>query len=92
MGLAMALSSNTEALAFLVGITVYVMGVIVMLDLSDRLIVRGFSAGLAGVVLLLTFGSRFSTVFRDAPLSQLDTVMTQGPAAGIHTTADHARH
>ena len=91
MGLAMALSSNTEALAFLVGITVYVMGVIVMLDLSDRLIVRGFSAGLAGVVLLLTFGSRFSTVFRDAPLSQLDTVMTRGPAAGIHTTADHAR-
>ena len=91
MGLAMALSSNTEALAFLVGITVYVMGVIVMLDLSDRLIVRGFSAGLAGVVLLLTFGSRFSTVFRDAPLSQLDTAMTQGPAAGIHTTADHAR-
>ena len=91
MGLAMALSSNTEALAFLVGITVYLMGVIVMLDLSDRLIVRGFSAGLAGVGLLLTFGSRFLTVFRDAPLSGLDTVMTQGPAAGIHTTADHAR-
>ncbi|MDY2556762.1 MAG: hypothetical protein SOW29_00175, partial [Candidatus Faecousia sp.] len=91
MGLAMALSSNTEALAFLVGVTVYVMGVIVMLDLSDQLIIRGFSGGLACMVLLLTFGSRFTTVFRDAPLSGLDTVMTQGPAAGIHTTADHAR-
>ena len=91
MGLAMALSSNTEALAFLVGITVYLMGVIVMLDLSDQLIIRGFSGGLACMVLLLTFGSRFLTVFRDAPLSGLDTVMTQGPAAGIHTTADHAR-
>lgn len=40
--------------------------------------------------LLLTSGLRLGTVYRDAPLSQLDTVMAEGPAKGVVTTAENA--
>lgn len=91
IGLAMALSSNTEAFSLIPGVLVYSMGVVVSLDGSPHFSVRGFSTALAVLVLLLTLNSRFTTVFRDAPMDQLDTVMTQGPASGIYTTEEHAR-
>ena len=90
MGLAMGLSSNTEAFSLIVGVLVYTMGVIVGLDGAKSRAVRFFSAALACLVLVLMLGSRFTTVFRDAPLEQLDTAMTRGPAAGIYTTREHA--
>lgn len=91
MAVAMGLSSNTGAYAPIVGVVIYAMGVIVGSAAANNRSMRFFSSALSILVLVLILISRFHTVYRDAPLSQLDTAMTQGPAAGIHTTADHAR-
>ena len=91
MGLAMALSSNTEAVAFLVGVFVYSMGVMTALWRAPEKSIRRFALVLSCCLAVISTGKRFTDVFRDAPLRQLDTVMTQGPAAGIRTTQDHAR-
>ena len=91
MGLAMALSSNTEAVAFLVGVFVYSMGVITALWRAPEKSIRRFGLIVSCGLIAISMGKRFTDVFRDAPLNQLDTVMTQGPAAGIRTTQDHAR-
>lgn len=40
--------------------------------------------------LLLTAGLRMITVYRDAPMSQLNTAISEGPAQGIVTTAQNA--
>lgn len=90
MAIAMAMSSNTGAIGFTVGLCVYAMGLLLLLDRSEDG-ARISSVVLACVMVAMTLSSHFTDVFRDAPLRQLDTVMTQGPAAGIRTTQDHAR-
>ena len=94
MGLSMALSSNTEAITFTVGLPVYAMGVLVQLSALPReaaeVQLRRFGAVLACVVLCLSFASRITSVFRDGPLNTLTEPMTSGPAAGIRTTREHA--
>ena len=42
-------------------------------------------------LLLPMFCQRVIGVYRDAPLKELTTELTQGPAEGLYTTADHAR-
>lgn len=93
VALSMALSSNTEAITFTVGLPIYAMGVLLQLDgLSGEgtLPLRGFGVGLACVVLCITFGTRIFSVFRDGPLNTLTESMAIGPAAGIRTTPEHA--
>ena len=69
MGLSMALSSNTEAITFTVGLPVYAMGVLVQLSAlprgGDGIQLRRFGAVLACAVLCLSFAVRLSSVFRD---------------------------
>lgn len=49
----------------------------------------------AGCILLVMVGMtgmvRLKSVYRDAPLSQMDTCLEQGPGKGLFTTAGHAR-
>ena len=94
MGLSMAMSSNTEAITFTVGLPVYSMGVLMQLSALPReeaeVQLRRFGAVLACAVLCLSFAVRLSSVFRDGPLNTLTEPMASGPAAGIRTTREHA--
>ena len=93
MGISMALSSNTEAIAFTVALPVYAMGVVLQFaflpDTQKHL--RRFSIILVCVTLGVTMYSRLTSVFRDGPIDTLTVTMTEGPAKGIRTTALHAR-
>ena len=42
------------------------------------------------VLILVSLCLRFAYVYRDAPVTALDTKLTEGPAAGLITTAEHA--
>ena len=69
-----------------------------LFDCTDGIVVRTRAQRLLRIVLagactcqlLLTAGLRMVTVYRDAPLKQLDTVISEGPARGIATTAANA--
>lgn len=89
MAVSMAMSSNTEAIVFTVGLCVYAMGL--MLPLSrEKQWTRLTSAALACIMVGMTFSSRLTTVFRDGPMETLTVSMTQGPAKGIRTTQESA--
>ena len=93
MALSMALSSNTEAITFTVGLPVYAMGVLLQLDAMPEeqpLSLRRFGLVLACGAMCLTYYTRIASVFRDGPLNTLTDRMTSGPAAGICTTWEHA--
>ena len=93
MGLSMALSSNTEAITFTVGLPVYAMGALWQLScvkMPEGKPIRFFAGALACAVLALTCAGRVTQVFRDGPLDTLTETMTSGPAAGIRTTPEHA--
>ena len=93
MGVSMALSSNTEAIAFTVGLPVYAMGVVLQFsslpDTEKNL--RRVSIILVWATLAMTLFSRLTSVFRDGPIDTLTVSMTRGPAKGIHTTKLHAQ-
>ncbi len=63
---------------------------IIARERTQRLL-RAFLAAACTCQLLLTAGLRMVTVYRDAPLKQLDTVISEGPARGIVTTAANVR-
>ena len=94
MGLCFGLSSNTEAMAFTIGLAMYAMGTVLQLEYLTRQgrerRYRLWGMALVCLCLVMTMQTRIRQVFRDGPLSTLDTVMEQGPAAGIHTTTVHA--
>ena len=52
---------------------------------------RAVFALLAAIILTPLFCQRVLGVYRDAPLTQLDTRITQGPGKGLYTTDAHAR-
>lgn len=93
MGLSMALSSNTEAIAFTVGLPVYAMGVVLQFaslpDTEKNL--RIVSIILVSATLAMTLFSRLTSVFRDGPINTLSVSVTRGPAKGIRTTKLHAQ-
>ena len=87
MAAAMAMSSNTEAIGFTVGLCVYAMGLILPLSRAEK---GKQTVGLVLACLMvgITFYSRVTTVFRDGPLDTLTETMESGPAAGIRTTKE----
>ena len=94
MAISMALSSNTEAITFTVGLPVYVMGAVWQLStlrLPEGKPIGIFAGMLGCAVLVLTCSGRVTQVFRDGPLDTLTVTMDAGPAAGIRTTPEHAR-
>ena len=91
IGLSMALSSNTESIAFTVGLPVYAIGLLLQfaaLPQSAKLL-KSVVLMLTCVALCLTFYSRITYVFRDGALSTLSVTMDRGPAKGLHTTPEH---
>ena len=93
MGLAMALSSNTEAITFTVGLPVYAMGAVLQFSAvqnEEGKSLRFFTGVLAAAVLCMTFSCRITQVFRDGPLNTLTQTLPNGPAAGLRTTEEHA--
>lgn len=46
---------------------------------------------MVGYVIITTAALRYVNVYRDAPLSQMGSLITKGPAKGIHTTAEHLK-
>lgn len=89
MAVSMAMSSNTEAIGFTVGLCVYAMGLILPMSREKRW-PRLTSAALACIMVGTTFSSRVTTVFRDGPLETLTVPVAQGPAKGIRTTQESA--
>lgn len=89
MEVSMAMSSNTEAIGFTVGLCVYAMGLILPMS-REKQWTRLTSAALACIMVGMTFSSRLTTVFRDGPMETLTVSMTQGPAKGIRTTQESA--
>ena len=87
MAVTMAMSSNTEAIGFTVGLCVYTMGLVLPLSRAEKR-KRTVSLVLACLMVGITFYSRITTVFRDGPLETLTETMGSGPAAGIHTTKE----
>ena len=63
-----------------------------MLAHSRRTHYRPAAVIIPAVIVLLTsmFCQRMLGVYRDAPLSKLDTRLTQGPGKGLYTTSEHA--
>lgn len=89
MAISMAMSSNTEAVVFTVGLCVYAMGLILPISKDIRL-TRLTSAALACIMVGMTFSSRLTTVFRDGSMETLTQTISQGPAKGIRTTQENA--
>lgn len=89
MAVSMAMSSNTEAIGFTVGLCVFAMGLILPLS-REKGWVRLAALILACVMAGSTFASRITSVFRDGSLDTLTTPITQGPAKGIRTTQNSA--
>ena len=87
MAAAMAMSSNTEAIGFTVGLCVYAMGLILPLSGAQKRS-RRVVLVLACLMVGITFCSRVTAVFRDGPLDTLTENLEAGPAAGIRTTAE----
>ena len=87
MAVAMAMSSNTEAIGFTVGLCVYTMGLVLPLSRAEKR-KRTVSLVLACLMVSITCYSRVTTVFRDGPLETLTDTIESGPAAGIRTTAE----
>ncbi len=87
MAVAMAMSSNTEAIGFTVGLCVYSMGLVLPLSRAQEGR-RAVCLVLSCLMVSITFCSRVTTVFRDGPLGTLTETMESGPAAGIRTTKE----
>ena len=93
MGLSMALSSNTESIAFTVGLPVYAIGLLLQFSALPQPVklLKSTVLLLTCAALCLTFYSRISFVFRDGALNTLTATMDRGPAKGLRTTQEHNR-
>ena len=94
--LAFILASNTGVDAGIIGFTMSAAAGLWLFykDLeigsNDRKICRMTLALMAMVILLPLLCQRVIGVYRDAPLGELTTELTQGPAKGLRTTPEHA--
>ncbi len=94
-----AIGSNTALDAMLVGYVVSGIGGLSMIAGSIREVDPGSTwkkkmtiilSGLCTFMLLVSFAQRTTGIYRDAPITQLDTRIFQGPAKGLITTKEGA--
>lgn len=95
LALAFSFSSDTGLDALTIGFVVLGMGAVLLVWKSGRLTKNAL---LYGAVLtascVMIFQSailRLCSVYRDAPMGELDTQITSGPAKFLYTTAEHVR-
>lgn len=93
--LGFSFSSDTGLDALTIGSVVIAMGLLLIIfkrlyELPGTYFLKGIVLTAVCVMLFQTAILRFFSVYRDAPLSELDTQITSGPAKYLYTTKEHA--
>ena len=93
--LGFSFSSNTGLDALTIGFVVLGMGAILLIFQLDMLkkekVLYYMALGVFSAVLIQTGILRLFSVYRDAPINQLNTQITSGPAKYLYTTEEHVR-
>ena len=93
--LGFSFSSNTGLDAMAIGFVVLGIGAVLLafqLDvLKKNQLLYGTTILVFSVVVFQTAILRLYSVYRDAPINQLDTQITSGPAKYLYTTQEHVR-
>lgn len=93
--LGFSLSSNTGLDALTIGFVVLGMGAVLLIFQLDMLkkgkVLYYMALGVFSAVLIQTGILRLFSVYRDAPINQLNTQITTGPAKYLYTTEEHVR-
>lgn len=88
-------SSDTGLDAMTIGFVLIVMGIILLLfqerEMKENRMLRRTVMSVCVLMLLQSAFLRFFSVYRDAPLGELDTQIVSGPAQYLYTTEEHAR-
>lgn len=87
-------SSDTGLDAMSIGFVILAIGMTLLLFQNDKISENQFLhrliIALIAYVILQTAFLRLFSVYRDAPLNQLNTQLTSGPAKYLYTTSEHA--
>lgn len=93
--LGFSFSSNTGLDALTIGFVILAMGAVLLIFQLDELkreqILLGTVLVVFSIMIFQTGILRFFSVYRDAPINQLNTQITSGPAKYLYTTEEHAR-
>ncbi len=105
VALCFLLASNTVFDAMTVGFTICVIAGLLAMNnvlptlkessqgtkVLQRIIVCSLAIILSAELLIPSVSQRIIGIYRDAPISSLDTVISAGPAKGLKTTKEHAQ-
>lgn len=93
--LGFSFSSNTGLDALTIGFVVLSMGAVLLIfqlgELKREQILLGTVLVVFSIMIFQTGILRFFSVYRDAPINQLNTQITSGPAKYLYTTEEHVR-
>lgn len=93
--LGFSFSSNTGLDALTIGFVVLAMGAVLLIfqlgELKREQILLGTVLVVFSIMIFQTGILRFFSVYRDAPINQLNTQITSGPAKYLYTTEEHVR-
>lgn len=93
--LSFSFSSDTGLDAMSIGFVLLAMAVVLLVLQSDEIkkekLIYSMVLLVFWVLVFQTAMLRFISVYRDAPVNQLDTQITSGPAKYLYTTEEHAR-
>jgi len=87
-------SSQCDLYVLSIGHNVAAIGAICIIkdfitDSENRGIVRNVALTVILAALVQTMVLRFVNIYRDAPVKELNTLITEGPAKGLYTTSEH---
>ena len=86
-------SSNGELYVMTIGHGIACVASILFLDRfieENQTMARYIIMAVIAVLIIQTGLLRFTNIYRDAPADRLNTFITEGPAAGLRTTSEHA--
>lgn len=93
--LGFSFSSNTGLDALTIGFVVLAMGAVLLIfqlgELKREQILLGTVLVVFSIMIFQIGILRFFSVYRDAPINQLNTQITSGPAKYLYTTEEHVR-
>ena len=93
--LGFSFSSDTGLDALTVGFVILGMGAVLLIfqldEMKKKQMTWGIILGVFSIMIIQTGILRFFSVYRDAPIYQLNTQIASGPAKYLYTTEEHAR-
>lgn len=93
--LGFSFSSDTGLDAMTIGFLLIGIGAVLLVfkldDLKKKQVMLGAAVLVFSVMIFQTAILRFFSVYRDAPVNQLNTQITSGPAKYLYTTQEHVR-